>query len=149
MIPNSCLDEYFEKILLPMVKQDLTDPTDRKEISFLLKIRREDDNERYAIEKKIGELRTKKVPISSKLKRVRSLIKIWDDLGKINALEEKLGNHDELAFLPEDPLEYKSKKNSAIQKLQKEVEKFESEKRQCEQQRKKFPYDRWDQLSLA
>ena len=138
MIPNSCLDEYFEKILLPMVKRDLTDPTDRKEISFLLKIRREDDNERHAIEKKIGELRAKKGPISSKLKRVRSLIKIWDDLGKIRALEEKVGNRDELAFLPEDPLEYESKKNSAIQKLQKSIEKLESEKRRCEQQRRNF-----------
>ena len=137
MIPNSCLDEYFEKILLPMVKQDLTDPADRKEISFLLKIRREDDNERHAIEKKIVELRTKKGLISSKLKRVRSLIKIWDDLGKIKALEEKVGIRDELAFLPENPLEYKSKKNSAIQKLQKQIDKLESEKRQCEQQRKK------------
>jgi len=135
MIPNSCLDEYFEKILLPMVKQELTDPSD---LSSELKIRREDDNERSAIEKGIRELRAKKSPLSSRLNRVRSLIKIWDDLGKIKALEEKVGSRDELAFLPEDPLEYKSKKNSAIQKLQKEIEKLESEKRQCEQQRKNF-----------
>ncbi|MDO9527635.1 MAG: hypothetical protein Q7J27_00575 [Syntrophales bacterium] len=135
MIPNSCLDEFFEKILLPMVKQDLTDPSD---LSFLLKIRREDDNERYSIEKEIEELKAKKGSISSKLNRVRSLIKIWDDLDKIKALEEKVGNRNELAYLPEDPLEYKSKKNWAIQKLQKEIEKLESEKKQCEQQRKKF-----------
>ena len=116
MIPNSCLDEYFEKILLPMVKQDLTDPTDRKEISFLLKIRREDDNERHAIKKDIRELRVKKGLISNKLKRVRSLINIWDDLDKIRALDEKVVNRDELASLPEDPLEYKSK--TILQKIQ-------------------------------
>jgi len=138
MIPNSCLDEYFKNILLPMVKQDLTDSTDLRGISFLLKIRREDDNERYAIEKKTRELRAKKGLISSRLTRVSSLIKIWDDLDKIKALEEKVGNRDEVASLPEEPFEYKSKKNSAIQKLQKQIEKLESEKRQCEQQRKKF-----------
>ncbi|RLF51458.1 MAG: hypothetical protein DRN19_02785 [Thermoplasmata archaeon] len=138
MIPNSCLDEYFEKILLPMVKQDLTDPTDRNEISFLLKIRREDDNERHAIKKDIRELRVKKGLISNKLKQVRSLINIWDDLDKIRALDEKVVNRDELASLPEDPLEYKSKTILTIQKLQKEIEKLESEKRQCEQEKKKF-----------
>jgi len=139
MIPNSCLDEFFEKILLPMVKQELTDPSDRKEIIFLLEeIRRKDDIERNTIEKGIRELRAKKSPISSRLNRVRSLIKIWDALDKIKALEEKVGNRDELASLPKDPLEYKSKKNSAIQKLQKEIEKLESEKRQYGQQRAKY-----------
>lgn len=35
-------------------------------------------------------------------------------------------------------MEYKSKKNSAIQKLQKEIEKIESKRKRCKQQRKKF-----------
>ena len=138
MIPNSCLDEYFEKILLSMVKRDLTDPTDLKAISFLLKIRREDDIERNTIEKEIRELRIKKGLISSRLNQVRSLIKIWDDLDKIKALEEKVGNRNELASLPEEPLEYKSKKNSSIQASEKKIEKLEIEKRQCEQQRAKY-----------
>ena len=138
MIPNSCLDEYFQKILIPMVKHELADRTDHKEISFLLRNRREDDKDRNAIEEEIRKLQTNKYQISSKLSRDRSLIKIWDDLDKIKALEQKVGNSDELTSLPEDPLEYKSKKNVAIQNLKKEIEKLEKDERQYEQQRKKF-----------
>ena len=138
MIPKFCLDEYFQKILIPMVKHELADPTDHKEISFLLRNRREDDKDRNDIEEEIRKLQTNKYQISSKLSRDRSLIKIWDDLDKIKALEQKLGNSDELASLPEDPLEYKSKENVAIQNLKKEIEKLEKEERQDEQQRKKF-----------
>ena len=138
MIPNSCLDEYFQKILIPMVKHELADSTDHKEISFLLRNRREDDKDRNAIEEEIRKLQTNKYQISRKLSRDRSLIKIWDNLDKIKALEQKVGNSDELASLPENPLEYKSKKNVAIQNLKKEIEKLEKEERQYEQQRKKF-----------
>jgi len=138
MIPNSCLDEYFQEILMPMVKHELADSTDHKEISFLLKNRREDDKDRKAIEEEIRKLQTNKYQISNKLSRESSLIEIWDDLEKTKALEKKVGNPDELASLPEDPSEYKSKKNVAIQNLKKEIEKLEKEKRQYEQQRKKF-----------
>jgi ribosomal protein S9 len=138
MIPNSCLDEYFEKILVPMVKCELADSTDRKEISFLLGNRREDNKERKAIEKEVKKSQIQKSQISNKLSRDRSLIKIWDDLDKIKALEQEEGNPDELTFLPEDPLECKSKKNLAIQNLQKDIEELQKKERQREQQRKKF-----------
>jgi len=138
MIPNSCLDEYFGKILVLMVKRELADSTDRKEISFLLGNRREDNKERKAIEKEVKKSQTKKDQISNKLSRDRSLIKIWDELDKIKALEQEAGNPDELASLPEDRLECKSKKNLAIQNLQKDIEELQKEERQHEQQRKKF-----------
>jgi len=138
MIPNSCLDEYFQKILIPMVKHELADSNDHKEISFLLRNRREDEKDRKAIEEEIRKVQTNKYQISRKLSRNRFLIEIWNDLDKIKALEQKVGNPDELASLPEDPLEYKSKKNVAIQNLKKEIEELEKKERQYEQQRKKF-----------
>ncbi|MCK4339861.1 MAG: hypothetical protein KAW87_07750, partial [Candidatus Cloacimonetes bacterium] len=138
MIPNSCLDEYFEKILFPMVNRELADSADHKEISFLLGTRRGDNKERKAIEEEIGILQTNKNQVSSKLRRDHSLIKVWNDLDEIKALEQEVGNLYELGFLPEAPLEYKSKKNVAIQNLKKEIEELEKEERQYEQQRKKF-----------
>ncbi len=138
MIPNSCLDEYFEKILVPMVERELADSTEHKEISFLLRNRREDNKERKAIEEKIKKLQSENKQISIKLSRHRSLIKIWDDLDEIKSLEQEVGNPDELASLPEYPLEYKNNKNIAIQNLKREIGELENEGRQYEKQRKKF-----------
>ena len=42
-IPNSCLSEYFEKVLLPLIQRDLIDPTDLEEIIHELAILREDN----------------------------------------------------------------------------------------------------------
>ena len=137
MIPNSYLDEYFEKIIYPMVGK-LTDPTDLKEISFLLGTQREDNEAIKTIEEEIEKLHDNKKQISSKLIRYRSLIKIWDDLDEIKTLEREVGDHGELASLPEDPLEYKNKKNSEIQGTQKRIEELENKERLCEQQRNKF-----------
>lgn len=137
MIPNSYLDEYFEKIIDPMVGK-LTDPTDLKEISFLLGTQREDNEAIKTIEEEIEKLQDNKKQISSKLIRYRSLIKIWDDLDEIKTLEREVGDHGELASLPEDPLEYKNKKNSEIQGTQKRIEELENKERLCEQQRNKF-----------
>ncbi len=137
MIPNSYLDEYFEKIIDPMVGK-LTDPTDLKEISFLLGTQREDNEAIKTIEEEIEKLQDNKKQISSKLIRYRSLIKIWDDLDEIKTLEREVGDHGELASLPKDPLEYKNKKNSEMQDIQKGIEDLENEERLCEQRRNKF-----------
>ena len=137
MIPNSYLDEYFEKIIDPMVGKQ-TDPTDLKEISFLLGTQREDNEAIKTIEEEIEKLQDNKKQISSKLIKYRSLIKIWDDLDEIKTLEREVGDHGELASLPEDPLEYKNKKNSEIQGTQKRIEELENKERLCEQQRNKF-----------
>jgi len=138
MIPNSYLYEYFKKILCPMVERELTDPTDHTEISFLLGTQREDNEAIKTIEEEIEKLQDNKKQISRKLIRCRSLIKIWDDLDEIKTLEREVGDHGELASLPEDPLEYKSKKNSEIQGTQKRIEELENKERLCEQQRNKF-----------
>ena len=137
MIPNSYLDEYFGKILDPMVKN--SKPTDRidHEKNWLEK-RRKGNEKRTAIEEEIEKLQDNKKQISSKLNRYRSLIRIWGDLDEIKALKQEVGDPDELASLPEDPLEYKNKKNSAIQNLQKKIEELENEERLCEQQRNEF-----------
>lgn len=137
MIPNSYLNEYFEKIIYPMVGK-LTDPTDLKEISSLLGTQREDNEAIKTIEEEIEKLQDNKKQISSRLIKYRSLIKIWDDLDEIKTLEREVGDHGELASLPEDPLEYKNKKNSEMQDIQKGIEDLENEERLCEQRRNKF-----------
>jgi hypothetical protein len=138
MIPDSCLDEYFEKILIPIVNHEFSDPTDNNEIIFFLKTRRENNKSIKDIEKEIKKLKTEENQISSKLSQVRSLIKIWDYLNEIEELEKKAGNLNELASLPENPLEYINQKKLVKQNLEKEIEELEKEEKLCEQQRRKF-----------
>lgn len=138
MIPNSCLDEYFEKILLKMKKYELADPGDSREIAFLLNDRREKDKERLGTIKEIRKFRDEKKSISDKLKRKRAIVEIWEDVNNLDELNEKAGNTDELDLLPENFLEYEKQKKITIQGIQSKIEKLYNKLKVCEQQREIF-----------
>ncbi|MHA1875723.1 MAG: hypothetical protein ACTSUC_04680, partial [Promethearchaeota archaeon] len=138
MIPNSCLNEYFEKVLLKLVKHELADPTDKEEIRFLLENRREDNKERNSIEDMITKLQTKKNEFSTELSKTKSLIKIWDKLEKIRILEDEVWEIDELDALPENLSEYRCDKKFEIETLQRKIENLKKKKKQYEQEIKDF-----------
>ena len=55
-VPESCLDEYFERILFPLVQRELLNPHDRDEIIFDLKMKREISQNRLRLERQRKEL---------------------------------------------------------------------------------------------
>lgn len=124
-IPDHCLFDYFEKILIKYKSAD------RKEITFLLESQREDYKEIKDFEKKRQHLLKQKNEVSDNLKQFSSLVNIWDDLVRIEELEKEAGNIEEIAFLPNDPYEYK--KNLEIQTFQNEIEILYRHKREYEQ----------------
>ena len=138
MIPNSCLDEYFDKILVPMVKYELIDPHDCDEICFWLKIRRENIKEINAIKKDIQKLVVKKNQILNRSSRFSSIINIWDDLDKIKTLEKKAGNLDEIDSLPKDISEYIEQRKIAKQNLEEKIKKLSKKIEFFKKQIKKF-----------
>jgi uncharacterized C2H2 Zn-finger protein len=118
-IPEHCLPNYFEKILLPIIKYN---PADSKEITFLLESQREDYREIQDLEKKNQHLLKQKNETLDNLRQFSSLFNIWDEIERIEVLEKEAGNIEEIAFLPDDPYEYKSRKSLEIQTFQSEIE---------------------------
>lgn len=129
-IPEHCLPNYFEKILLPIIKYN---PADRKEITFLLESQREDYREIQDLEKKNQHLLKQKNETLDNLRQFSSLVNIWDEIERIEVLEKEAGNIEEIAFLPDDPYEYKSRKSLEIQTFQSEIEILYRNKRGDEQ----------------
>lgn len=129
-IPEHCLPNYFEKILLPIIKYN---PADRKEITFLLESQREDYKEIKDLEKKHQHLLKQKNETLDNLRQFSSLVNMWDDLERIEVLEKEAGEIEEIAFLPDDPYEYKSRKSLEIQTFRSEIEILYRNKREYEQ----------------
>ncbi|GFO97599.1 hypothetical protein ig2599ANME_1804 [groundwater metagenome] len=109
MIPNSCLNEYFENILLPLV-EELTYLDDDREIKFWLKSRRQNDNEINNIDDEVNKLNPQREEIYRKKTRYESLIAIWDEHEKIKELEGQAGDLNELNSLLEGLSDYYKKK---------------------------------------
>jgi uncharacterized C2H2 Zn-finger protein len=129
-IPEHCLPNYFEKILLPIIKHN---PADRKEITFLLESQREDYREIQDLEKKNQHLLKQKNETLDNLRQFNSLVNIWDEIERIEVLEKEAGNIEEIAFSPDDPYEHKSRKSLETQTFQSEIEILHRNKRGYEQ----------------
>lgn len=136
MIPNSCLGEYFERVLIPFHK-DLVDPTDRKEISFFLENRRRYNDERILIEEWIAKLERENHSKREYRRWNRDLIMMWDDREKIERLEADAGDLHRLSSLPESSNDFIDKKKSEIDTIEKEIKKLEN-KQQCEREERIF-----------
>ena len=54
-IPDCCLDEYFDRVLVPLINRDLLNPLDQQEIIHDLRVRRKINEYRLELEKKKKE----------------------------------------------------------------------------------------------
>lgn len=112
IIPNSCLNEYFENILYPLY-EELTYPENDNEIKFWLQNCRRNNTEINNNEE-----------ISDKMARYKSLTDIWDEYEKIKELERQGGDLNELRSLLEEHSNYYDKKQKK-DNLEKEIVNFE------------------------
>lgn len=51
-IPDSCLDEYYDRVLFPLINRELLNPFDQEEIILELRVRRIINNNRLELEQK-------------------------------------------------------------------------------------------------
>jgi len=107
MIPNYCLNEYFEDILLPLF-EELTYPDDINEIKFWLNNKRQNNFEITNIEEEINSIDIRE--ISQKKVLYESLVAIWDEFEKIKKLENNSYNVNQLNYLIQELSEYQKKK---------------------------------------
>lgn len=124
-IPNSCLDEFFKKALLPMVQRDLIDPTDLGEIVYELAVRRKDDEERARVERQYDDLWRRTRSLAGKVRLARRIAEVYDEVIELWRFEESTKNLDALANLPEDYEAFRNRKLADLSSLEEEIHGFE------------------------
>jgi len=129
-IPNSCLDEFFERVLLSMVQHDLRDPTDPEEIIYELTVRREDNEERARVEQQYDDLRRWIRSLATKLTLARRIAEAFDEVTELWRLEESI-KLDVVVNLPEDYEAFRDRKLADRNGLDEEICGFEQKRARC------------------
>lgn len=131
-IPNSCLNEFFERVLLPMVQRDLRDPTNPEEIMYELTVRREDNEERARVEQQYEDLRRWIRSLATKLILAREVAEVFDEVTELWRLEESI-KLDAVVNLPEDYEAFRDRKLADLSGLDEEIRGFEQKRAGCQQ----------------
>ncbi len=95
-IPNSCLDEFFERVVLPMVRRELMDPTNPDEIIQELNFRREDNAARVDAERRRDDLQREARALKRKVELRRQTVELYDQVLDLWQLEEQVARLGEL-----------------------------------------------------
>ena len=93
-IPNSCLFEYYDKILHPLVTKELIS-SDPNEINFLLKNWREYEFKRLEREEQLRKLMGTKNDHIQKISLIDSIIELWNEIEGLQLLRSKIESIDE------------------------------------------------------
>lgn len=131
-IPNSCLSEYFEKVLLPLIQRDLIDPTDPEEIIHELAILREDNRERLEVEQRYSDLQKE---VRSLAKEARRAYRVVEAYGKVTSLwraEKDVNALDSPTDLPTDYEAFKTRECEESRRLEEEIRDLEEKRAHCE-----------------
>jgi len=87
-IPDCCIDEYFEQVVVPLINHDLLNPLDREEILHDLKVRRKNNASRLELEKKTKQYDERIKTLQQEKKALRNRLEKYDDVASLLAEEE-------------------------------------------------------------
>lgn len=121
MIPDSCLPEFFSKVLMPLIQRDLVRPTDPKEIVSELRTRRLWHGQNAAVDQKMQDLTAQTLRIKRQLRWNRKRQEIIAALGQLRELGFLAGDPEELAGLPEDYHAYQDSVATTVRGLESKV----------------------------
>jgi len=131
-IPNSCLDEFFERTVLPMVRHHLYDPTDAEEIVRELAVRREDNEGKVRVEQQYNNLQKQVRSLAEKISLAYRIAEAYEEVVELWRLEESI-DIDALANLPEDYESFRDCKLANLNSLNGEIRGLEEKQACCQQ----------------
>ena len=132
-IPNSCLDEFFEKVLLPLVQRDLMDPSDPGEIIHELTRCREDDRGRAEVEHRCGHLQQQASSLEERGRRARHVVEAYEEVTSLWQDETAVRALDLPPELPTDYEAFKTRKRAEIRRLEDEQCGLKERQATCQQ----------------
>lgn len=133
-IPNSCMPEFFDRVLRPLVYRELLEPTDAEEISYLLQIAREDEVERADIGGQIEDVRARLRDIQRQADLTSRAAETYDDILELWRLESTSSSKARHGpeGLPEDPAKYLEEKRTTLAELTRSIEALEQRRADAE-----------------
>ena len=131
-IPSSCLHEFFEKILQPMIQHDLINPGDPEEIARELAVRREDDEARAGVERQYDDLQGQIRSVARRISLAHRIAEAYEEVVELWRLEESI-DLDALANLPEDYESFRDCKLADLNSLNEEIRGLEEKQACCQQ----------------
>lgn len=128
-IPNSCLSEYFLSVVSPLVRRDLLNPTDPKEIAQELLVLREADAKRVQAEEQYQSFleQTSIEQQRERLKWLQYCVDAYDEILTLWQLEDKLESFrvppdlSDLAELPDDYESFQQQSQNELNRLDEQI----------------------------
>ncbi|MEW6624994.1 MAG: hypothetical protein AB1420_18065 [Bacillota bacterium] len=121
-IPQSCLADFFEEVVTPLIKLGIISSTEIK--AFLTKIR-DQNSKRLTISNEIKQLKLKLHDYNNKMKQLTSLIELRN---KYDEYEIKLCNSVNISSLPENFKDYKTIKLKELSFFQEKIKDWENQR---------------------
>ncbi|MCR4442918.1 MAG: hypothetical protein QHH10_11430 [Peptococcaceae bacterium] len=121
-IPQSCLPDFFEEIVVPLLKMGIASSHELK--SFLAKIRQL-QRKRMIIHNEINEMMIKFHDYDDKKRQLTTLIELHQ---QYNDYENKLRSYGNLSGLPEDFEGYRTIKQRELLQLKEEMDEWDKQR---------------------
>jgi len=86
-IPDCCLDEYFDRVLVPLINRDLLNPLDQQEILHDLRVRRKINESRLELEKKRKERNELLKALQQEKRGLRIQFEKYEEVASLLAVE--------------------------------------------------------------
>lgn len=131
-IPNTCLPEYFEKVLEPLVLRDLADPEDPDAIRYELRVRREDEAECAGIAAEKARLEERVRKLQKQVSEREARLTAFKDIRRLHELEAQVRDMAVPAGLPTDFAAFRHECESQLQSLETGQREAEDRRKECE-----------------
>jgi hypothetical protein len=132
-IPNSCLGEYFEEIVLPMVQRDLLDPSESEEVRQELSTLRQYHQERKPLEQERAALLDRVRSLENELDHTESVAAAFSDITELWNLEQDAESLDIPEGLPSDYERFAEEPGDELDTIAGELVECEQRAAQCEE----------------
>ena len=86
-IPNSCLNEYFDQVLVPLVIHELLNPFDAEEITHDLRAKRKLNNERLILDHKNKQLLKTMSELRDENRHQKKLLGVYEAINRLISAE--------------------------------------------------------------
>jgi hypothetical protein len=122
-IPNSCLCEFYDKVLLPLVTKELIS-SDPLEISSLLSNWRDYENKRLKNETQLKKFENIKDDYFQEIRWINSIIELWNEHEELQLLRSKIESIDEPNI--DEIIDLRNKTDLEVIEINKRNEDFEA-----------------------
>jgi len=140
-LPNSCLEDFFDRLLRPLVRRDLMDPEDPSEVSYFLSVQRDEERACVELEGRIHRLEDEKRELHGKLDALAAALEAYDDLQKLKEAKAPPPALEVIPNIPEDYHAFRDESQSRLQDIESKIAELERQRQAWQEAIQAFSSD--------